>query len=157
VGRGAVSWAAMKSDLVRFGVAMESGLLEQFDVLVEARSSTRSEALRDLVRAELVRNHVARGVDAVASLTIVYNHTSREVSERLVEMQHELGDKVRSTMHVHLGHDYCLEVIVMHGKSDELKAIADRLLAARGVKHGGIEIITDITKHPLKKGDLKPG
>lgn len=139
----------MKSELVRFGVAMEGRLLEQFDALVEARGSTRSEALRDLVRAELVRTHVARGVEAVASLTIVYNHHSKEVSERLVEMQHELGEKVRSTMHVHLGNDYCLEVIILRGKSDELRAFADRLLASRGVKHGGIELITDVTKHSL--------
>lgn len=136
-----------KSELVRFGVAMEGGLLDQFDALVEARGSTRSEALRDLVRAEIVRSHVERGVDAVASLTLVYNHASPEVSERLIEMQHELGDRIRSTMHVHLSGGYCLEVIVLSGPSEVLKAAADRLLAVRGVKHGGIEIVTDITKH----------
>jgi CopG family transcriptional regulator, nickel-responsive regulator len=141
----------MKSELVRFGVAMEAGLLEQFDALVEARRSTRSEALRDLVRAELVKTHVARGVDAVASLTLVYNHSSKEVAERLTAMQHDLGEKVRSTMHVHLGGDYCLDVMILRGKSDELRAIADRLLAVRGVKHGGLELITDVTKHNLKK------
>jgi CopG family transcriptional regulator, nickel-responsive regulator len=141
----------MKSELVRFGVAMEAGLLEQFDALVLARGSTRSEALRDLVRAELVKTHVARGVDAVGSLTLVYNHHSKEVSERLVQMQHDLGEKVRSTMHVHLGNDYCLEVIVLRGKSDELRAVADRLLATRGVKHGGLELVTDVTKHKFRK------
>ncbi|MFO0663232.1 MAG: nickel-responsive transcriptional regulator NikR [Polyangiaceae bacterium] len=136
-----------KSELVRFGVAMEAGLLDQFDALVEARGSTRSEALRDLVRAEIVKSHVERGVDAVASLTLVYNHASAEVSERLIEMQHELGERIRSTMHVHLSGGYCLEVIVLAGPSEVLKAAADRLLAVRGVKHGGIEIVTDITKH----------
>lgn len=141
----------MKSELVRFGVAMEAVLLEQFDGLVEARGSTRSEALRDLVRAEVVRSHIERGVDAVASLTLVYNRNVREVTERLVEVQHSLGDKLRSTMHIHLGHDYYLEVLVMHGRSDELKAVADRLLATRGVKHGGVELITDITKHTRPK------
>lgn len=139
------------SELVRFGVAMESKLLEQFDTLVEKRGSTRSEALRDLVRAEVVKSHVERGVDSVASLTLVYNRTHHEVTERIVEMQNTLGDNVRSTMTVHLGHDFCLDVIVMRGKSDELKAIADRLLATRGVKHGGIELITDITKHTMPK------
>ena len=139
------------SDLVRFGVAMEGKLLEQFDALVEARGSTRSEALRDLVRAEVVKSHVERGVDAVASLTLVYNRTQREVSDRIAEMQNTLGEQVRSTMHVHLGHDFVMEVIVMKGRSDELKATADRLLATRGVKHGGIELITDITKHVMPK------
>ncbi len=139
------------SELVRFGVAMEAKLLEQFDTLVETRGSTRSEALRDLVRAEVVKSHVARGVEAVASLTIVYNRTQREVGERLTDMQNTLGDKVRSTMTVHLGHDFCMDVIVMKGQSDELQVLADRLLATRGVKHGGIQIITDITKHTMPK------
>jgi CopG family transcriptional regulator, nickel-responsive regulator len=137
----------MKGELVRFGVAMEEGLLTQFDALVLARGSTRSEALRDLVRAEIVKSHVERGVDAVASVTLVYKHSSKEVAERLMEMQHALGAQIRSTMHVHLAHDYCLEVIVMHGRSDVLRQSADRLLAAKGVKHGGVELIADITKH----------
>lgn len=139
------------SELVRFGVAMEAKLLEQFDTLVESRGSTRSEALRDLVRAEIVKSHVERGVDSVASLTIVYNRTHQEVSERLLEMQNTMGERVRSTMTVHLGHDFCMDVIVMKGPSDELQKIADRLLATRGVKHGGIHIITDITKHVMPK------
>lgn len=139
------------SELVRFGVAMEAKLLEQFDTLVESRGSTRSEALRDLVRAEVVKSHVERGVDSVASLTIVYNRTHHEVTERLLEMQNTMGERVRSTMTVHLGHDFCMDVIVMKGPSDELQKIADRLLATRGVKHGGIQIITDITKHVMPK------
>lgn len=139
------------SELVRFGVAMESKLLEQFDTLVESRGSTRSEALRDLVRAEVTKSHVERGVDSVASLTLVYNRTHHEVTERITELQNSFGDNVRSTMTVHLGHDFCLDVIVMRGKSHELKAAADRLLATRGVKHGGIELVTDITKHVMPK------
>jgi hypothetical protein len=74
----------------------------------------------------------------------------RDLSERLTEIQHELGELVRSTMHVHLSHDYCLEVLVMRGNSNDLQAIADRILATRGVKHGGIEIVTgllDKTEH----------
>ncbi len=62
-------------------------------------------------------------------------------TERLTEFQHGLGEKVRATMHVHLDHDNCLEVVVMHGQSDELRRAADKLLATRGVTHGGIEII----------------
>ena len=139
------------SELVRFGVAMEAKLLEQFDTMCGARGSTRSEALRDLVRAEIVKSHVERGVDSVASLTLVYNRRQQEVTERITEVQNTMGDKVRSTMTVHLGHDFCMDVIVLKGKSDELKAIADRLLATRGVKHGGIELVTDITKHTMPR------
>jgi CopG family transcriptional regulator, nickel-responsive regulator len=139
----------MKAELARFGVAMEAPLLAQFDALVAARDSTRSEVLRDLVRSELVRTHVARGVDAVAALTLVYKYSSPEVQERLTAMQQALGPQVRCTTHVHLAHDYCLQVLVLEGKSDVLRAHADRLLATKGVKHGGLELITDLSKHRL--------
>jgi CopG family transcriptional regulator, nickel-responsive regulator len=135
----------MKSELVRFGVAMEGKLLEQFDVLVESRGSTRSEALRDLVRAEIVRSHVARGVESFAALTLVYNENGSDVRERLVELRSECD--VRCTTRIELSGGYCLEVFVLKGTSDKLKAAADRMLATRGVKHGGVEIIADISKH----------
>jgi len=101
---------------VRFGVAMEASLLEEFDRVVESRGGTRSKALRDLARAAVIRSQVRRGADAVAALTLVYDHHVRDLTERLTELQHELGDRVRSTVHVHLDHDHCLEVIVMRGR-----------------------------------------
>ena len=132
---------AMAEKLVRFGVAMEAELLRDFDrVVVDSRGGTRSEALRDLARAAVIKAQVRRGADAVAALTLVYDHHVRDLTERLTELQHDLGDHVRSTVHVHLDHDHCLEVIVMQGRSDELQSIADRMLALRGVKHGGIEL-----------------
>jgi CopG family nickel-responsive transcriptional regulator len=131
----------MKDSLVRFGVAMEEGLLEDLDALVQARGSSRSELLRDLVRAEVTRSKVSTGTKAVATLTLVYDHHVRDLTEKLTEFQHALGEKVRSTLHVHLDHDHCLEVIVMFGPSDVLKRAGERLLATRGVKHGGMEII----------------
>jgi CopG family nickel-responsive transcriptional regulator len=134
----------MGSDLVRFGVAMEESLLADFDALVEARKVTRSELLRDLARAEVARTQVARGVPAIASLTLVYDHHVRDLTERLNKVQHELGDRVRSTLHVHLDAHYCMEVIILRGRSDELQRIAERLLATRGVKQGGVEIVTEM-------------
>ena len=79
----------------------------------------------------------------VASVTIVYNHHVRELSERLTQMQHELGDQVRSTMHVHLDDDRCLEVIVMRGRADRLQKTAETLFATRGVLQGSIEIVLE--------------
>jgi CopG family nickel-responsive transcriptional regulator len=134
----------MKSELVRFGVAMDRRLLEHLDVIVEDRGVTRSEILRDLVRAEVVRAQVPKGVPAFAALTLVYDHHVRDLTEKLTDIQHDLGDRVRSTLHVHLDHDHCLEVIIMRGRSDELQRVAEKLLATRGVKHGGIEIVTQI-------------
>ena len=131
----------MKDSLVRFGVAMEGSLLEEFDALVEDRGGSRSELLRDLVRAEVTRARVSSGANAVATLTLVYDHHVRDLTERLTEFQHALGEKVNSTLHVHLDHDHCLEVIVMRGPSDELTRASGKLLATRGVKHGGVEMI----------------
>ncbi|HEY4015586.1 MAG TPA: nickel-responsive transcriptional regulator NikR [Polyangiaceae bacterium] len=129
--------------LSRFGVAMESSLLAQFDQLVEERKSSRSELLRDLARAEIIRSLATQRVDAFASVTIVYNHHVRELSERITEMQHALGDQVRSAMHVHLDHERCLEVIVMRGRADRLQKAAEKLFATRGVIQGSIEIVAE--------------
>lgn len=136
----------MKDVLVRFGVAMENSLLTELDAIVEARGTTRSEILRDLVRAEVSKQKVRKGEPAVAALTLVYDHHVRDLTERLTEIQHGLGDAVRSTMHVHLDHDHCLEVVVMRGPADVLKGAAQRMLATRGVKQGGLEIVTDVSR-----------
>jgi CopG family nickel-responsive transcriptional regulator len=139
----------MKDELVRFGVAMEQSLLSDLDAIVEARGVTRSELLRDLVRAEVVRARAPKGVPAVGTLTLVYDHHVRELTERLTEFQHKLGEQVRATLHIHLDQDRCLEVIVLRGQSDELQTVAERMLATRGVTHGGFEIVTDMPAvHP---------
>jgi CopG family nickel-responsive transcriptional regulator len=150
----------MKQPLTRFGVAIEAPLLRELDALVRERNCSRSELLRDLARAEIVRSKVRAGMRVVATLTLVYDHHVRDLSENLTALQHELGDQVHSTLHVHLNHDYCLEVIVMRGLSNELQAIADRILATRGVKHGGLQIITGVdegSEHGVaKKRSRKP-
>jgi CopG family nickel-responsive transcriptional regulator len=139
----------MKDPLVRFGVAFEGSLLRDLDAVVRERGGTRSELFRDLARATVARAKVPKAVDAIATLTLVYDHHVRDLSERLTELQHELGEQVRATLHVHINHDLCLEVIVIRGLSDRLQGIADRILAMRGVKHGGIEIVAGIDGEPL--------
>jgi CopG family nickel-responsive transcriptional regulator len=134
----------MAERLVRFGVAMEESLLEEFDQVVERRGGTRSEAFRDLARAAILRARVAGPVEVMAVLTLVYDHHVRDLTEKLTELQHDLGEDVRSTLHIHLDHHRCLEVIVMRGRADELTRVAERLHALRGVKHGALEIITDV-------------
>jgi CopG family nickel-responsive transcriptional regulator len=134
--------AAREPDaLVRFGVAMETSLLEDFDALVGLRGSTRSELLRDLARAEITRARQRSDVPAVGTLTLVYDHHVRDLGDKLTEMQHDLGEQVRSTLHVHLDHDHCLEVIVLMGRARQLHEVADRLLATKGVKHGALELV----------------
>ena len=135
-----------KDNLVRFGVAMETSLVTEIDKLADARGCNRSELLRDLARAEVGRTSLLQErVRAFAAVTLVYNHHVRELSEKLTDLQHELGDQVRSTMHVHLDREHCLEVVVMRGRSDELKAAAGRMLATRGVLQGGAEYVAEET------------
>ncbi len=129
-----------ESRVVRFGVAMDPALLVEFDAVVRARGSSRSELLRDLVRAEVAKKRLDAGVEAIAALTLVYDHHVRDLADRLTEIQHDMGDCVRSTMHVHLDHHLCLEVIVVRGKANELEDFAERILATKGVLQGGIEV-----------------
>ena len=126
------------SELVRFGVSMDRDLLTALDGIIERRGyANRSEALRDFIRAEQVRESWEdRTGTAVATLTLVYDHHVREAGERLTDLQHDHGDLVQSTLHVHLTHRMCLEVIVMLGESARIQRLADRLISARGVKHG---------------------
>jgi CopG family transcriptional regulator, nickel-responsive regulator len=124
--------------LVRFGVSMDVRVLEALDRIVDGRHyANRSEAIRDLVRSQQVREAWEDAAGAVVgTLTLVYDHHVREVNERLLGLQHDHEDMVHSTMHVHLSHRMCLEVIVLKGKPREVRTLADRLIAARGVKHG---------------------
>ncbi len=128
----------------RFGVSMEEALLRRFDALVEARGyASRSEALRDLVRAELVKEEWADPkADVVATISLVYTHHEHHLGDALTELQHEHHKSIVSTTHVHLDAHNCLEVIIARGRSAEVKAIADGLLSTRGVRHGGIVATT---------------
>jgi len=134
----------MKDPLVRFGVALEGSLLRELDAVVRERGCTRSELFRDLARAAVGRAKAPKGVSAVGALTIVYDHHVRDLSKRLTDLQHELGEGVRSALHVHLSHALCLEVIVMQGKADQLQSVSERILAMRGVKQGGLELIAGL-------------
>ena len=124
---------------------MESSLIEQLDALAAVRGCNRSELLRDLTRAEVSRTALDEQVPAFAAVTLVYNHHVRELSERLTTLQHDLGEQVRSSMHVHLDHEHCLEVIVMRGRSDELKRVAEQMIGTRGVIQGGAEYVAENT------------
>jgi CopG family nickel-responsive transcriptional regulator len=126
------------SDLRRFGVAIEPDLLDQFDKLTAQRGyANRSEAFRDLARAELLKESADKpNSNVVGTVTIVYDHHVRMLSEKLTELQHQQYKCVVSSMHVHLDHDRCLEVIVLRGKSKDVRHTANSLISTKGVKHG---------------------
>jgi CopG family nickel-responsive transcriptional regulator len=124
--------------VTRFGVSLEERLLEKFDRLIARKGyANRSEALRDLIRESLVRDRWEIGnADAVGTLSLVYDHTTRELEDRLTELQHAHYRAIVSTLHVHLDPHHCMEVLVLRGKASLLKSIADRLIGTKGVKHG---------------------
>ncbi len=126
------------SNLTRFGVSLDEELLKQFDRVIARKGYTnRSEAIRDLIRENLVREQWELGTDqAVGTITLVYDHEVPDLSDRLTDLQHAHYRAIVSAMHVHLDPHHCLEVLVLRGKARVLKAIADRLIGTRGVKHG---------------------
>jgi CopG family nickel-responsive transcriptional regulator len=130
------------SELSRIGVAIDSELLAKFDALIESRGySNRSEAFRDLIRDELVeRAWEQPDSNVVGTVTLVYDHHVRMLNERLTDMQHSHFHHILSTLHVHLDHDNCLEVLVVKGRASEVKKIADALISTKGVKHGRLTI-----------------
>ena len=132
------------SELSRIGVAIDSDLLEKFDRLIAARGYTnRSEAFRDLIREELVDTASEQpDLEVVGTVTLVYDHHVRMLSDKLTDMQHEHYHHILSTLHVHLDHDHCLEVLVVRGRVSEVQKIADALTSAKGVKHGRLTITT---------------
>lgn len=131
------------SDLIRFGVSMDEALLARFDELIaEMGYQSRSEALRDLIRNRLVEEDWASNACVIGSITLVYDHHVRELTDRLTELQHAHHHDVLSSMHVHLDHDNCVEVIVVKGAAKDVKHLADSLIGARGVKHGKLVTTT---------------
>jgi CopG family nickel-responsive transcriptional regulator len=131
------------SVLVRFGVSIDSDLLRQFDDLIgRRRYVNRSEAIRDLLREKLADLQLRkRAAKAVGAVTIVYNHhAAHELSHRLTDLQHDYADLIRSSVHVHLTRDDCLEVIVVGGQISRIVEFSDSLIGTKGVRHGKLSL-----------------
>ena len=124
--------------LTRFGVSLDEELLEPFDALCAVKGySNRSEAIRDLIRKALVAEEwqQADGQGA-GTLTLVYDHHKNDLARRLTQMQHDEHDIIIATLHVHLDHHNCLEVLILKGEAARVRALADRRISCKGVKHG---------------------
>ncbi len=138
----------------RITMSIDEKLAKEFDALIAKRGYTsRSEAMRDLLRREVEANRVAYEARShcVANLSYIYNHHERELAERLTEAQHEHHDLVVSAMHVHLDHDHCLESVILKGPTAAVRAFASRTQAERGVRHGQVNLVT------VEIGDTHPG
>lgn len=129
--------------LVRFGISLEETLLGKFDDLVSKKGYTnRSEAIRDQIRDALVAEEWKLAGEAMGTITLVYSHEKRELNDTLTDLQHHYYNTIIASMHVHLDAHHCLEVIVVKGKTEDIKVIADKLRGIKGVIHGNLSMTT---------------
>ncbi|MDR2549223.1 MAG: nickel-responsive transcriptional regulator NikR [Desulfobulbus sp.] len=125
--------------LLRFSVSMDEKLLGQFDeYLVRRKYSNRSEAIRDLIRSVLVNEEWEQDSEVVGVVTLVYNHHQPQLQEKITELQHEYHHQITSTTHVHMDHHNCLEVTIVKGRASQVRELAEKLIALRGVKNGNL-------------------
>ena len=131
------------SKLVRFGVSLEEDLLVKFDNHIKKHKYTnRSEALRDMIREELVKKEWTENKEVTGAITLVYDHHTRELVNKVLDVQHDHHDCILSTQHIHLDHHICFEIIVTKGKSKEIEALYQKLKSIRSVKHAGFMMAT---------------
>jgi len=131
------------SEVVRFGVSLEKELLDKFDRLIkEKKYSNRSEAIRDLIRENLVKREWVEGKEVAGAITLVFDHHKRDLVNILTDIQHDFYQIIISSQHIHLDHSNCLEMIVVRGKPTEVRELANKLKSNRGVKYGALSIAT---------------
>ena len=127
------------SDLVRQSFSLEQPLLDRLDQLVaQSRYTNRSEFLRDLIRDRLVEQAWEENEEALATVTLIYDHHAHDLSRKLTDLQHAYHGNVMATTHVHLDHHLCAEMIIMRGRAGEIRVLADQLRQQRGVLHAAL-------------------
>lgn len=133
-----------KRALCRFSVSMPEELVQQFDEMAEEKGfSNRSQALSSVVRDALVEYHGQCGTPEIAgTITLVYDHHTRNIQMTLTEVQHDHGDLIIAAMHVHLDHQNCMEVLAVRGEAQAVKSMADHLITTKGIKHGRLTMTT---------------
>ena len=121
----------------RFGVSLEDDLLKDLDALVrEHQLPNRSQAIRYLIRKNIVEEKWQANQDVSGCLVLVYDHHRRNLLNKSIDIQHKYHHLILSSQHVHLDHNNCLEAIALKGKAEQLRSLADELIAIKGMKHG---------------------
>mgnify|MGYP001257858102 CR=1 FL=1 len=129
------------SGVVRLSFSIEEPLLERLEGLVASSGyENRSEFIRDLIRDRLVEQEWKRNEEAVGTVTMVYNHHTRGVTEKLTHVQHDFHSVILASTHVHLDHELCAETVVVKGRAVQIKKLADRLRQQRGVLHASLSL-----------------
>ena len=132
------------SSLIRFGISLDNDLLKKFDSHLSRKSyGSRSEAIRDLIREDLVNEEwVHEDKETAGAISLIYDHHQRQLLGKITDIQHDHQTVIVSTQHIHLNHHNCLEIIAVKGIGKEIKQLADNLRALKGVKHGTLSLST---------------
>lgn len=124
--------------ITRFGVSIDPDLLKKFDKLIKKKGYTnRSEAIRDIIRKNLIAERSKDPqAEALGTLTLIYDHHAGNLTNKLLDIQHEHSKEILSTTHIHIDHHNCLEVLVLKGKTGKMQKLADIIKSLKGIKHG---------------------
>jgi len=128
--------------IMRFGVSIEPDLLKKFDKVIKKKGYTnRSEAIRDIIRKNLIiEKNKDPNLELIGTLTMIYDHHAGNLTNRLLDMQHDHINEILSTTHIHINHHNCLEVLVLKGKTGNIQKLADKIKSLKGIKHGELVI-----------------
>jgi len=139
-----------RESVVRFSVSLPRPLARALDQMTAEKGyDNRSLAIADMIRAHLVEHRQQMGAGEIAgSITLVYDHHRHHLQDLLTDLQHEHREVIISSLHCHLDHDHCLEVLAVRGKAAAIKQLADEMIAAKGVKHGKLTITSTGTDLP---------
>jgi len=137
-----VKRATMVEKITRFGVSIEPDLLKKFDKVIKKEGyKNRSEKIRDLIRNDIIKEHSKNpDAKAVGTLTMIYDHHTGNLTNELLDLQHDHTNEILSTTHIHIDHHNCLEVLVLKGKTGNIQKLADNIKALKGIKHGELVI-----------------
>lgn len=131
------------TNIVRFAVSLDEKLLDKFDrARIKQKYSTRSEAIRDLIRDHLVSDNWDDKQETMGTITLAFDHHVHDLTEKLRALQHDHHKLILSTLHIHVDHDHCLEVLAVKGRGRDIRAMADSLISIKGVKHGKLTMTT---------------
>ena len=124
--------------ITRFGVSIEPDLLKKFDKIIKKKGyKNRSEAIRDIIRKDLIKEKSEDpNSEAIGTLTMIYDHHTGNLTNRLLDLQHDHTKEILTTTHIHIDHHNCLEVLVLKGKTGNIQKLADNIKAFKGIKHG---------------------
>lgn len=121
----------------RFGVSLEEDLLKELDKLVvENHFPNRSQAIRFLIKKNIVEEKWQDNKVVAGAIVLVYDHHKRELQNKSTDLQHDYHDLILSVQHVHLDHHNCLETIAVKGKAQKLIELSEKLIGLKGIKHG---------------------